>query len=223
MFYYDSILLDFVSPSGDLVGADQQLMLWLNFKGSSLTDQFWFGYSRLLTWIPMMVVVVGSFLCRCKGCKRNKVAFLLCTVLLLVVLDQLSSSIIKPLVGRLRPSHDPAVCELLHYVGGYRGGRYGFVSGHAANIVGLATWLFLTFRNKITRIIILAFALLMCYSRIYLGVHYPGDVICGAALGATIAIFIARYQRRHFPLSIINHPAYEMAAAFGLTLLALVL
>lgn len=168
---------------------DKKLLLVLNYIGTERADFFWYHYSQLQTWYPMIIMILVACIKYNHGSLKKKMLYILVLVLLLVVLDQLSSGVIKPLVGRLRPSHDPSISNLLHYVNNYRGGTYGFLSGHATNVTGLTTWLCLTFRHRFTRIVLILFAVLMCYSRIYLGVHYPGDVIAGAILGFSLSWF----------------------------------
>jgi len=121
--------------------------------------------------------------------------------LVLVATDQLSSGLLKPLVGRLRPSHNPEVLPLLHIVDDIRGSRFGFVSSHAANSFGFSTFIALMVgrgRRWVAPVFFL-WAFAVSYSRIYLGVHYPGDILCGALLGVGIAYLAAWAFRRVFP------------------------
>ena len=166
---------------------DHQAMVLLNFDGGPVADRFFYRYSHLNWWLPLAVVTVCYTIGNRQLSWRNRLMFILLLAVMLTFSDQLTSSIIKPLVGRFRPSHDMMVAPLLHYVGDYRGGCYGFVSGHAANICCLATLLAYIYRSRAMRLMLLVFALTMCYSRIYLGVHYPGDIFCGAAIGIGIA------------------------------------
>jgi undecaprenyl-diphosphatase len=177
---------------------DKYLMTLLNFHGNVGENTFWYYYSDLYIWIPLILTVFVMLWRNCSGSNRKKIAFILACVLLVTVTDQVSSSIIKPIVERLRPSHDPSVSGLLYYVNGYRGGRYGFVSGHATNIVAIVTWLFLIFRNRLTRFCLVIYAVAMCYSRIYLGVHFPFDILFGALLGFGISYASFFLVRKHF-------------------------
>ncbi len=202
---------------------DKKMMLVLNFKGAPLTDHFWYGYSHLWGWWPFIVAVLAEVWRNSQHNWRDFAVFLVATALLVTLLDQTSSSIIKPLVGRLRPSHDPAIREMLHYVNNYHGGSYGFVSGHATNIVGLATWIGLIFRHRLTRAILALFAILMCYSRIYLGVHYPGDVLCGALLGYGIARLAFLFLAPYMPACLTTRLPYSIPIAFCASLCLILL
>lgn len=181
---------------------DHQLMLMLNGDAGYFWDQLWFIYSGKFTWIPLYVILLWQMVERCR--KNTNLVFwrhlavcVFCTILVIVIADQLASGLIKPLVCRPRPSHEPGLMELLHYVNDYRGGRYGFVSSHASNTIAVALWMsWLLWDN--TRIMLSSFqkrwastfrwllifwALFNCYSRIYLGVHYPGDILGGLFVG----------------------------------------
>ena len=94
------------------------------------------------------------------------------------------------MVARLRPTHDPAIADMIHTVNGYRGGRYGFVSSHSANAFAVVVFTSLVVRRRIYTVLTLIWALLTAYSRVYLGVHYVGDVVCGAVLGIFVALVV---------------------------------
>lgn len=121
--------------------------------------------------------------------KNWKGALLIIVALALTIAlcDQVSSSIIKPLVCRLRPSHDPSLADSVYILNNHRSGFYGFVSSHAANTFGIAVFLTLLFRNKLLTASIFSWSVMVCYTRIYLGVHFPGDIACGATLGVVIS------------------------------------
>ena len=97
----------------------------------------------------------------------------------------------KPFFERLRPTHEPGFDGLVHTVYGYRGGKFSFSSGHAANTFGIATIAWLLFRTRIRLIgLIFLWAALVSYTRIYLGVHYPGDILVGASIGVSLGWII---------------------------------
>lgn len=165
-----------------LISFDQQLFLALNGLHGPYADRFMWFFTQTLTWVPallvMLVVIVHAK-------KRESIWILLALVLAVVFADQVSSSLIKPLVERFRPSHEPALSGLVHLVNGYHGGYYGFVSSHAANSFAVALFTSLLFRNRNYTIILLLWAMMNCYSRVYLGVHYPGDILGGLVVGMT--------------------------------------
>ena len=121
--------------------------------------------------------------------------------------DFVSSGLIKPWVCRLRPTHEPALAGMVHLVNGYTGGLYGFVSSHAANTMACALLFSLLYRNRYATVGLMLWVALNCYSRMYLGVHYPGDIIGGLLVGAVLATLtyaalrrlLARVDVRHAP------------------------
>lgn len=182
--------------------ADARAMVLLNFNGGTVADRFFYGYSQMKTWLPLVTVLAGYTLVWHQGSWRDRLLLLVIIAAMLTFTDQLSSGIIKPLAARPRPSHNLVLAPMLHYVNGYHGGHYGFVSGHATNICCLVTFLSYIYRNKIMRAVLVLFAVTICYSRIYLGVHYLGDILCGALLGITVARLVitvcpSRLLQRH--------------------------
>lgn len=164
-----------------LVEKDKEWLLVLNNGHNVFEDNFWWSVSLTWPWLFALVVLV-FVLVRSKSWEALWVlgGLALCVALA----DQLSSGLIKPLVERFRPTHEPTLQGLVETVRGYEGGSYGFVSSHAANTFGVAAFLTLVTRRKVLAVTLFGWAVLTCYSRIYLGVHYPGDIICGALIGA---------------------------------------
>ena len=119
--------------------------------------------------------------------------FLILAAGLCVALSDLSAKhLFKEVFLRYRPSHHLELKHQLHFIGDYRGGTYGFVSSHAANMMTIGTFVWLTLKSKIGKwsLFFIFWAFIVCYSRVYLGVHYPSDVFVGALLGTVISLII---------------------------------
>ena len=176
---------------------DTELLLWLNGFHTPFLDNFMWNYSRSLTWLPLYLVLALLVIYRWR-----KQAFWILLVLGICVglSDFISSTIIKNLVERPRPSQVPELEGVLHIVNGYRGGRFGFVSSHAANSFGLAmSFCLITGRKeRPTGILLFVWAVFNAYSRIYLGVHYPGDILGGLMVGMAVAVCANLVLRRFF-------------------------
>ena len=164
---------------------DTSLTLAINGCHSPFFDNFFYVYTQTWTWIPAIIVLLVWMWRKWGICSLYVVAGI---VLCILLSDQISSSLLKPLVARLRPTHNPEIADLIHTVNGYRGGRYGFVSSHAANAATFVTFTALIFRNRYYTILLSLWAFLTAYSRVYLGVHYVGDVFCGALVGILVGV-----------------------------------
>jgi len=159
---------------------DQQLFLFLNSLNSPFWDQVMWAISGRVIWIPLYLAIVFAMSRKL----RKKMLILTLIIAAVVVLGNEFSVIIKNFVQRPRPCHEPALEGLVHIVNGKCGGMYGFVSSHATNAFSVAILSLSFIRIRWFTICIIFWALLVGYSRIYLGVHYPGDVVCGSILGA---------------------------------------
>ncbi len=168
-----------------IIDIDQSLFTLLNSFHSPFFDPVMEMISAKLTWLGLYVVIL--LLLFIKDWKQALLVILM-IALVITLADQISASIIKPLVERLRPSHNEDLSATIHIVNDYRGGKYGFVSNHAANVFGVATFLAAIWRRRVVTITLIAWALIVSYSRIYLGVHYPGDILCGGAIGALVGV-----------------------------------
>lgn len=163
---------------------DRQIFLSLNGLHSDWLDPIMFSLTNALNWIPLFILVIALII---RNYHWQAVAILVGIILVIIGGDQISASLIKPLVGRLRPSHNPDLEGLVHIVNSYRGGQFSFVSSHAANSMGIASFLWLSCHKKLNWIwLMFAWAVLFSYTRIYLGVHYTGDILCGWLLGILI-------------------------------------
>lgn len=167
-----------------IISLDTQLTLLLNGSDCLFIDNLAISATKTTTWIPLGLLLL-YVLVRQNNWK-NLLLVILSIALAITLADQMASGVFKPLVGRLRPSHNPELEGIIDLVNGYRGGRYGFFSSHAANTCAVAVFLSLLFRHKIFTLLICSWTLLNCWTRLYLGVHYVGDITVGLIWGAIV-------------------------------------
>ncbi len=150
---------------------------------SPFWDKVMFVVSGKVIWAPLYLAILIWI-----GIKyKKKFCLILLFIILAVALaDQVSVQLFKNIFHRLRPCHEPSLEGMVHLVNGECGGLYGFVSSHASNSFNVALMSLMFIKKRWYTISIISWASVIGYSRIYLGVHYPGDVICGAMLGALI-------------------------------------
>ena len=161
---------------------DQQLFLFINSANSPFFDQVMNTISGKLIWVPLYLAIL-VFL----GVKyKRKFLIILIFIILAATLSDQSSVIVKNIFHRLRPCHEPSLLAIVHLVKGECGGIYGFVSSHATNSFDVALLSLSFIKKRWYSISIILWAGIISYSRVYLGVHYPGDVIFGALLGSFI-------------------------------------
>jgi len=161
---------------------DQRLFLFLNSLNSPFWDQVMHAISGKIIWVPLYLAILIYLGIRYK----RKFLIIILFIILAVVLADQTSVFIKNMVARYRPCHEPSLEGLVHIVRGECGGNFGFVSSHASNSFNVALISLLLIKKRWYSISILIWASVVGYSRIYLGVHYPGDVLCGAVLGSLI-------------------------------------
>ena len=163
---------------------DQQLLLFINGANSPFFDIVFYNLSKAWASIPVYLWAI-YLLYRKYGWKKMFVS--VCVVGIAVGLsDLISTECFKKVICRYRPTHNLEIGNFVHIVNGYRGGMYGFVSSHAANMFAFAVGASLYLKERVWTIFFLAWSLLICYSRMYLGVHYPADILCGAVLGMLV-------------------------------------
>lgn len=182
-----------------LVDIDTKVFLALNGLHADCLDQFMYVFSGRFVWIPLYLFIAWM-LVRRLGWKGGLIA--ICAIGLAAACSDLTCArIIRPAVERLRPANpDNPLSAMVHIVNGYRGGAYGFPSCHATNTFALALCSSLFMRRRLYTILIFTWAAAQCYTRIYLGVHYPGDILVGAAIGSFYAVcfyMLGRYVSSH--------------------------
>lgn len=183
-----------------LIEFDKSLLIFLNGLHNNVLDYIMWWFSEKYTWVPLYAAILGWWI---KIYKWQTIWLIVFAVLLLTATDQISVDI-KFATERLRPSHCPDIEHLLHHVKGYQGGQYGFVSSHAANTFGFAIFSLLMIRKRWYTYAILIWAAVVSYSRIYLGVHYPFDILGGALLGTALgfaAWWLARFPMKWLPFN----------------------
>ena len=170
---------------------DTSLFLFLNGHHTPFWDVVMWRASDKFIWIPLYAFVLGQLVIR----NRGRVGLLLLTIVLLVVISDQATNIAKFLFERPRPSHEPALQGMVHLLYDYTGGSYSFYSAHASSSFAVAVFVIrLAGRNMKWLVpVMLLYALLVSYSRIYLGVHYPGDVLVGAIIGLFIGYMMSRF------------------------------
>ena len=160
---------------------DTRLLLYLNSFHNDFWDTIMLMVTVKDTWIPFLLIVVFFFI---KNYRSKSVSILIFMALTILLSDQISV-LIKECVGRFRPVYNPEIEHIVHNVL-HKGGKYGFVSSHATNSFALSIFSSLIFKNRNYSLLLLFWAILFSYSRIYIGVHYPLDIVCGAGLGLLI-------------------------------------
>lgn len=164
---------------------DQQVFLYLNSLHYSFLDPVMSQLSGKLIWAPLYVAILTYIYLK----EKKQFFLILGFILLSVLFADRGSVMIKDAVMRLRPCHEPALEGLVYTVNGYCGGRYGFVSSHAANSFNVALISLMFIRKRWYTVCIVIWAMIVGYTRIYLGVHYTGDVLFGSLYGAFVGWF----------------------------------
>lgn len=159
---------------------DQQLFLFLNEIHSPFWDTIMYWISYKFTWIPLYLATLIYFVYKQKA---KAILTIVMAIAVIVIADQVSVNLFKNVFLRYRPCHNLDVQNLIHTIHGHCGGQYGFVSSHAANAFGFAIFSALVIQKKEITYSLIIWATIVSYSRIYLGVHYPADILGGALLG----------------------------------------
>ncbi|MGL5958661.1 MAG: phosphatase PAP2 family protein [Phocaeicola sp.] len=172
---------------------DKNILLALNGSDSLFLDGVMWGVTKAITWIPACIALLYLFI---KNNTLQKLALLVVMLALLITIaDQLSSGFCKPFFQRFRPTQDPQIMYLVDVVNNYRGGQFGFTSSHAANSAAIALFFSLLMRRTGVTIALFSWSGLFAYSRIYLGVHYLGDILAGFLIGCMAGVIVYTLYR----------------------------
>ena len=160
---------------------ERDLFFFLNGSDSTFLDSFMWLYSGKVVWLPLAAFIL--FVLVYKKNWRESILILVSIALVITLCDQFASHFCKPIFARYRPTHHPDFMDQVKIVFDYRSGLYGFISSHAANAFGFAMFMSLLLRNKMFTWTIFSWSVLTAYTRIYLGVHFISDVVCGMFAG----------------------------------------
>lgn len=208
-----------------LMDIDAEALLAVNGLHDLFQDAFWWMVSA--KWSSLLLVLSLLWILLHKN-RRHALLVVAMLAVAVLVADQVSSGLIKHLVERLRPTHDPSLENVVHVINGYRGGLYGFVSSHAANFFAIATLVSFIMRHRLVAIVLYGWALVQCYSRMYLGVHYPGDILGGIVVGLLAGWLVwclMRWIQHHFRIPEGHYTrgdATMMITAVGVTVVGLI-
>jgi undecaprenyl-diphosphatase len=172
---------------------DKKLLLFLNSFHVDWLDPVMFQMTKTQFWVPLYFLLIYFVF---KTYNNEGWIFIVGAALTIILCDQITNHLMKPYFERLRPSQDPGLLGLVHLVNDYKGGMYGFASSHAANTFGTATFISLTLNKEYKWIgLIFIWAALVTYTRIYLGVHFPGDIIVGGLIGSFCGFASFRFSK----------------------------
>lgn len=176
---------------GYLANLDRELFLFLNSLHVDWMDPIMTFISGTLSWVPFYAVLLYLVY---KHYKKETFLVVIGVILLIICSDQISAHVFKPIFERPRPCHDEEIKALVYLPNGHCGGSYGFISSHACNVFALAVYMTHILRRYYSKIAWLMFiwAAVIGYSRIYMGVHYPGDVIVGSIVGILIGFAVSK-------------------------------
>lgn len=188
-----------------LIELDKQLLLFFNGYHTPFLDNFFWIFTSIKIWIPIALLIIAVII-KTKG--KDAIWILLFLIMALILSDQIST-LIKNLIERPRPTREISLDGLVQTVNGYLAGRYGFISSHASNSFAFALFTTLLFRHKAYTITIFIWAIINSYSRIYLGVHYPADIIGGIFLGLSLGGLFFLCIQKFTPQAIIPHKKFH--------------
>ena len=178
-----------------LIDFDRWLLLAVNGSSSLYFDGVVLTLTTAATWIPLYIALF--YMVMKNNNSVSKIVFVVaCAGLCYLLAGAVDDGIVKPLVARWRPTHDPVIGWQVDVVDGYRGGNYGFFSAHACNTFSLAVFFSLLVRSRLLTAALVLWSLVNCWTRLYLGVHFPGDIIVGVLWGAVVGTVVYLFYRR---------------------------
>ncbi len=168
-----------------LINLDRELLLWFNGSSSLFLDGLVETLTAGVTWIPLYVSLLYLVVKNNDNLKKI-ILIVACAGLCVLFAGSLNDMLVKPSVARWRPTHDPVIGYMVDVVNDYRGGDHGFFSSHASNTFSLAVFFALLVRSHTLTISLVIWSLINCWTRMYLGVHFPGDIMCGLLWGGLV-------------------------------------
>lgn len=178
-----------------LITLDRWLLLQVNGSESLYLDGLVHILTTAATWIPLYLAMF--FMVIKNNSTMRSIALILCSAALCYLLaGAVDDGIVKPIVARWRPTHDPVIGWQVDVVDGYRGGNFGFFSAHASNTFSIAVFFSLLVRSRLLTVSLVSWSLVNCWTRLYLGVHYPGDILCGLFWGGGVGMLVFLLNRR---------------------------
>jgi undecaprenyl-diphosphatase len=193
------LLLAVEEVGTDLIALDKQWLLAVNGSDSLYLDRVARILTTALTWLPLYISLFYVVLHNNENFRK-----VLCVLagagLCVLLAGTVDDVIVKPTVARWRPTHDPEIGLLVDIVDGYRGGKYGFFSAHASNTFSIAIFFCWLIRSRLLSVALVIWSLTNCWTRMYLGVHFPGDILVGLTWGLIVGSFVYflydRFTRR---------------------------
>ena len=201
-----------------LIDVDRYVLSWFNGSNSIFLDNWMVLLTSGLTWIPLYLSLF--YLVVKNNETMSQILLVVGCVLGCVILsDGVADFIVKPMVERWRPSNDPIFKYTISVVNGMRGSDYGFFSAHASNTFSIALFFCMLVKSRVLSVSLVLWSLVNCYTRMYLGFHYPSDIICGIAWGAIVALVMYySYCRIYKALSFTNNYVSTQYTSTGYSL-----